>query len=79
VSPNPVIDGVLKISYLLPQNKPGLFMLYDAMGREVYKMPLPAWSTLQQIRLPNLANGVYSTVIISTNQRVVKKLVILAD
>lgn len=79
VSPNPVSEGHLKIFYLLPQNKPGWFKLYDAMGREVYKLPLPPWSTLQQITFPQLADGIYHAVIFSDDKRIGKKVVVMSE
>ncbi len=46
ISPNPS-DGKFKISYLLPQNQKGLMEIFDNNGKEVYKMNLPPWSTMQ--------------------------------
>ncbi|MEO8148838.1 MAG: hypothetical protein ABI723_14430, partial [Bacteroidia bacterium] len=46
VLPNPNA-GNFKISYLLPQNKNGLFQIIDVTGKTVYKQNLPQWSTLQ--------------------------------
>jgi len=77
VSPNPMIEGYLRISYLLPQNKIGLFIMYDAFGREIYQQRLPQWSTLQQINLPHMDAGVYYTVIISDSQKATKKVVVM--
>jgi hypothetical protein len=77
VSPNPVNAGYLKVKYFLPQNKSGWFVIYDAVGREVYRLPIPQWSTLQEITLLNLATGIYNAVIYSGTQRVNKKLAVI--
>ncbi len=77
ISPNPTNDGNIKLVYLLPQNNPGVFEVYDLTGRMVYKMDLPPWSTLQFIQLPMLSNGVYTCVIKSGFERVGKKLVVM--
>jgi len=76
VSPNPITAGYMKIVYLLAQNKSGLLEVFDINGRVVYKIPLPPWSTLQQVRLPQLANGIYNAVITSGEQRTGRKIAI---
>ena len=76
ISPNPS-NGSFKIIYLLPQNKSGTLQIFDITGKEIYKQNLPPWSTMQYISLPKLANGVYNCTIISNNERVHKKLVVL--
>ena len=76
LSPNPITAGYMKIVYLLPQNKSGLLEVFDINGRVVYKMPLPPWSTLQQVKLPQLANGIYNAVITSGEQRKGTKIAI---
>lgn len=78
ISPNPN-NGHFKIIYLLPQNKSGSLQIFDINGKQVYKQNLPPWSTVQYISLPKLANGVYNCTIISNNERVYKKLVILKE
>ncbi|MBL7923967.1 MAG: T9SS type A sorting domain-containing protein, partial [Bacteroidia bacterium] len=77
ISPNPVTDGNVQIVYLLPDNKPGEFEVYDITGKLVYKMYLPPWSTLQYVHLPELSNGVYTCVIKSGFDRVGEKLVVM--
>ncbi|MBK7683830.1 MAG: T9SS type A sorting domain-containing protein [Bacteroidetes bacterium] len=77
ISPNPTDDGFIKIIYLLPQNKPGIFEVYNITGQLVYRMNLPQWSTMQFIQLPELSNGVYTCVIKSGYERVGKKLVVV--
>ena len=77
ISPNPTTDGTIKLVYLLPQNKGGVFEVYNITAQLVYKMNLPPWSTLQFVKLPELISGVYTCVIRSGNERVGRKLVIL--
>jgi DNA-binding beta-propeller fold protein YncE len=78
VSPNPS-NGSFKIIYLLPQNKHGVFEVYDIHGRKVYEQRLPPWSTLQWISLPEVSEGVYSGVITSGSERAVKKLIVIKE
>ncbi len=77
ISPNPVADGPVKIIYLLPENKSGIFEVYDITGQLVYKMNLPSWSTLQLVDLPELSEGVYTAVVRSGTFCAMKKLVVL--
>jgi hypothetical protein len=78
VRPNPS-NGHFSISYLLPQNKSGSFDVFDAIGKLIYKISLPSWSTLQQINLPKLAPGIYYSVITSGGYRVSKKIVVMSQ
>ncbi len=77
ISPNPTNDGYIKLVYLLPQNSPGLFEVYNITGQLVYKMNLPPWSTLQFVQVPELSNGVYTCVVKSGYERVGRKLVVM--
>ncbi len=77
ISPNPTSDGYIKLMYLLPQNKNGEFEVYDMKGQLVYRMNLPAWSTLQMVKLPELSNGVYTCVVRSGYEWVGRKLVVV--
>ncbi len=77
LSPNPTSDGYIKLVYLLPQNKSGVFEVYNITGHLIYQMNLTPWSTLQFIKLPELSNGVYTCVIKSGYDRVGKKLVLM--
>ena len=70
-------DGYIKLVYLLPQNKNGVFEVYNITGQLVYQMNLPAWSTLQFVKFPEMSNGVYTCVIKSGYDRVGKKLVLM--
>jgi hypothetical protein len=77
ITPNPVSDGWVKLTYLLPQNKAGLLELYSITGQKVYGQTLPPWSTLQYVQLPELNNGMYSCVISSGQERTTKKMVVM--
>ncbi|MFN8152684.1 MAG: T9SS type A sorting domain-containing protein [Bacteroidia bacterium] len=77
ISPNPVAEGPVKIIYLLPENKSGIFEVYNMTGQLVYKMNLPPWSTLQYVDLPELSEGVYTAVVRSGYERSAKKLVVM--
>lgn len=78
LKPNPN-NGSFSISYLLPQNKSGVFEVFDMLGKMVYKKPLPHWSSVQNIHLPPLANGVYNAVLKSDYKRVCKKIVLMQN
>ncbi len=78
ISPNPT-TGNIRIVYMLPQNKAGVFDLFDINNKKVFSYHLPPWSTLQSFTLPNLANGIYSCVISSDSQRATKKLMLIKD
>ncbi len=77
ISPNPVADGPVKIIYLLPENKSGIFEMYNITGQLVYKVNLPPWSTLQYVDLPSLSEGVYTAVVRSGYERSAKKLIVM--
>ena len=74
ISPNPLKDGPLNIIYLLPQNQPGTFELYDLNGKIIYQQKLPPWSSMQSISFPNLRAGLYSCVIRAGGSVVSRKL-----
>jgi hypothetical protein len=78
IFPNPN-NGNFKIMYLLPQNKAGRLEIFDINGKVVYSQNLPQWSTLQNISLPKLINGVYNCIIVSGNERTNKKLIIFKE
>jgi hypothetical protein len=78
LSPNPN-NGNFQIMYLLPQNRSGVFEVYDVHGRKVYEQNLPSWSTLQWITLPGMSEGIYSCVIRSVNNIAVKKVVVVKE
>jgi len=79
VTPNPITNGYIKVIYLLPQNKSGVLEVFDVNGRMVFKMPLPPWSTLQQITLPKLSEGIYNAVITSGVHRTSKKIALFSE
>ncbi|MGI8892605.1 MAG: T9SS type A sorting domain-containing protein, partial [Bacteroidia bacterium] len=79
IYPNPS-SGSFKTTYMLPQNKEGRLEINDVTGKILYQMPLPQWSTLQQINLPShISNGIYNCVIRSYNSLATKKFVLLRD
>ena len=57
-----------------PQNKSGLFQIYDVTGKVVFRYTLPPWSNEQSFKLPELSDGVYSCVITSGMERVSRKI-----
>jgi hypothetical protein len=77
IAPNPVSDGWVKLTYLLPQNKAGVLEVYSITGQKMYGQTLPPWSTLQLVQLPDLEAGIYTAVISSGSDRNAKKLVVL--
>ena len=76
LSPNPVSSGIAKMIYLLPQNQSGELTIFNITGQVVYRQHLPPWSTLQNLEVSHLVDGVYSCVIRSGAEQVVKKLVV---
>jgi len=78
VRPNPN-NGNFNISYLLPQNIDGYFEVIDVNGSSVFKIPLPTWSTLQEIKLPKLSSGIYHAIIVSGDQRCSKKFAVIGE
>ena len=76
ISPNPVSNGMVKMIYLLPQNQGGELTIFNITGQVVYRQHLPPWSTLQYLDVSHLGGGVYSCVIRSGAEQVVKKLVV---
>jgi hypothetical protein len=78
IKPNPARE-VFSISYLLPQNKSGMFEMYDMVGKKIYSMALPIWSTLQRIETSEMASGVYIGVITSNKRKIEKKIVVIKE
>jgi hypothetical protein len=79
IFPNPILDNFLNIGYLLPQNKCGLFQIYNVTGEEVFKYTLPPWSNEQRFRLPNLSDGIYNCTITSGTHRESKKIAVIVE
>ena len=77
--PNPVTNGFLNIGYLLPQNKHGVFEIFDVTGKAVFKYTLPHWSNEQSFKLAGLHSGIYNCVITSDNKRISKKLAVINE
>jgi hypothetical protein len=78
IKPNPARD-LISISYLLPQNKSGMFEMYDMVGKKIYSLCLPPWSTLQRIETSEMASGVYIGVITSNKRKTEKKIVVIKE
>ncbi len=79
LSPNPSKDGLIKIIYLLPQNKQGIFEVYDLNGKIVYTNTLSPWSSLQYFYLSFLESGLYQCVIRSGKSIATQKLMIVKN
>jgi len=62
ITPNPS-NGTFKINYDLTQNHPGTLEILDITGKIIYTQTLPAFSTMQNILLPQISNGIYNCVI----------------
>lgn len=76
VFPNPLVDGMLRIFYRLPQHKEGDLELFDLNGKRVFSCRLPMWSTQQALKLPKLSAGIYALSITSGGSSMVKKVLI---
>ncbi len=76
VKPNPVHDGNFRVSYLMPQNQNGILTIRNLMGEKIYQMNLPTWSTMQDLNLPQLHDGVYFISVTSGNAISTKRLVV---
>jgi hypothetical protein len=79
IYPNPITNQQLKISYLLPQNKKGMFEIYDVNGRKIFSYALPQWSTMQYFSLPELSSGIYNCIITSGSERVSRKVAVVRE
>jgi hypothetical protein len=79
LSPNPLVEHELKISYRLPQNKGGTFEIFDVIGGKVYEQVLPKWSTMQVIKLPEVADGIYNCTITSGENRISRKVAVVNE
>lgn len=79
IYPNPVSNGIINIGYLLPQNKSGLFQIFDVAGKIVFQITLPPWSNEQSLILPQLSGGIYNGVIRSGSASVNKKIAVISD
>nr|MBK9651551.1 T9SS type A sorting domain-containing protein [Bacteroidota bacterium] len=79
VYPNPVVNYIVNIGYILPQNKSGILKLYDVNGKQLYTQGLPPWSNEQSIKLPKLANGVYNMRIESGGYFMSRNLVVMRE
>jgi hypothetical protein len=78
LKPNPTV-GKFEISYLLPPNQSGLFEVLELTGKRVFSMPLPPWSTLQQVDVSYLSGGIYTAVVTSGWYRSARKVVVVKE
>ena len=77
IAPNPISNGLLKVTYLLPQNQQGIFEVYDLNGRILYTQSLSPWSSLQYFNLSFLSDGLYQCVIRSAESIATQKLMVV--
>ncbi len=75
VYPNPN-SGEFTINYFLPQGQTGLLEMFDQLGILVYKMHLPRYSYMQNIKLKPAAAGMYSVKITSNLKHIIDKVII---
>ncbi len=68
VIPNPS-NGIFAVSYQLPQNKEGMLTITNQLGEVVYKERRPQWSTICNINVSKLPQGVYLVTIESDGKR----------
>jgi hypothetical protein len=68
VIPNPN-NGVFAVSYQLPQNKEGMLTITNQLGEVVYKERRPQWSTICNINVSKLPQGIYLIKIESDGKR----------
>jgi hypothetical protein len=58
IFPNPVVDDEVTFTYnVSPQQ--GIITIYNVEGKEVAHYSLPQWSSVQHLKLPELASGLY--------------------
>ncbi|MBK9319650.1 MAG: T9SS type A sorting domain-containing protein [Bacteroidetes bacterium] len=58
-------------------NQSGELNIYNSTGQLVLSYQLPAFSSSQYLNLTNISAGIYSCVLTSQGQRVVKILVVM--
>ncbi len=58
IYPNPFIDEV-NIAYQLATGEDASLVLYDVLGKEIYREVLPANQYFQRINLKSIASGFY--------------------
>jgi hypothetical protein len=76
IKPNPS-NGLLTVMYILPQGASGKLEVFNTGGQRVFEKHLSPWSTLQELELTFLPQGVYHAVITSGKSRVGKNIVIV--
>jgi hypothetical protein len=56
--PNPVTNGEITFTYS-STNEAKTITVFNVNGQEVARFSLPQWSSVQRLKLPKLASGVY--------------------
>jgi len=78
IYPNPILEGILNVQYLLPQNTTAIFELFDITGKVVFKDELRGFESQESFILPNLNNGIYFAMVTAEGIRKISKVVILS-
>jgi hypothetical protein len=78
VYPNPILDGILQVKNLLPQNTTAIFDLFDISGKVVFNETLSGSESQVSFILPDLDNGIYCAMITAEGIRKISKVVILS-
>jgi len=78
IYPNPILDGIINVHYLLPQNTTAIFELFDITGKVVFKDELRGFESQESFILPNLNNGIYFAMVTAEGIRKISKVVILS-
>ncbi len=68
IIPNPN-NGVFAVSYELPKNKEGMLTITNQLGEVVYTENRPQWSSICNINVSKLPQGVYLLTIESDGKR----------
>ena len=68
IIPNPN-NGVFTVSYQLPQNKEGMLTITNQLGEVIYKEKRPQWSSICNINVSKLPQGIYLVTIESDGKR----------
>ncbi|MEL6593266.1 MAG: T9SS type A sorting domain-containing protein [Bacteroidota bacterium] len=69
--PNPVNNGVVRVSYELPDNlEQAQLVIYNLQGQTVKTLSLDTMSSEMKVRVDGLSNGIYIAAIIADGQRI---------
>jgi hypothetical protein len=77
-APNPN-NGIMQLLYSLNQAKTATLTVYDITGKQVYAKDLDTNTSLVDVSINNLSQGVYYYKIIDANSKILKsdKLIII--